>query len=56
MSRARDPRVWARLTVDFADSPKIAALSDAAFRTLVEMILWARRMETDGVIPRTYAD
>ena len=51
MSKARDPRNWARLTVDFADSPKIVSLSDAAFRTLVEMILWARRMNTDGVLP-----
>lgn len=51
MSKARDPRVWARLTVDFADSPKIASLSDAAFRALVEMILWSRRMNTDGVLP-----
>ena len=51
MSKSRDPRVWARLTVDFADSPKIASLSDAAFRALVEMILWSRRMNTDGVLP-----
>ena len=51
MTRAKDTRVWARLTVDFADSPKIASLSDAAFRALVEMILWSRRMNTDGVLP-----
>jgi hypothetical protein len=44
------------MTVDFADSPKVVVLSDAAFRALVEMILWCRRGETDGVIPRAYAD
>ena len=55
MTRSSDRRVWARLTVDFADSPKVAGLSDAAFRTLVEMILWSRKMMTDGVIPAPVA-
>lgn len=55
MTRSSDRRVWARLTVDFADSPKVAGLSDAAFRTLVEMILWSRKMMTDGVIPASVA-
>lgn len=56
MTRSSDRRIWARMTVDFADSPKVVVLSDAAFRALVEMILWCRRGETDGVIPRSYAD
>ena len=56
MTRSSDRRIWARMTVDFADSPKVVVLSDAAFRPLVEMILWCRRGETDGVIPRAYAD
>ena len=56
MTRSSDRRIWARMTVDFADSPKVVVLSDAAFRALVEMILWCRRGETDGVIPRAYAD
>lgn len=56
MTRSADRRIWARITVDFADSPKVVVLSDAAFRALVEMILWCRRGETDGVIPRVYAD
>ena len=56
MTRSSDRRIWARITVDFADSPKVVVLSDAAFRALVEMILWCRRGETDGVIPRMYAD
>ena len=55
MARSSDRRVWARLTVDFADSPKVAGLSDAAFRALVEMILWSRKMMTDGVIPASVA-
>ena len=55
MTRSGDRRVWARLTVDFADSPKVAGLSDAAFRTLVEMILWSRKVMTDGVIPASVA-
>lgn len=56
MTRSSDRRIWARITVDFADSPKVVVLSDTAFRALVEMILWCRRGETDGVIPRVYAD
>ena len=55
MTRSGDRRVWARLTVDFADSPKVAGLSDSAFRALVEMILWSRKMMTDGVIPASVA-
>lgn len=46
-----DSMPWARLSVTFADNPKVAGLSDGAFRTLVEMILWARQELTDGVIP-----
>ena len=48
--KAHDSRFWARFTLDFADSPKIACLSDSAFRTLVEMILYSQRLLTDGVI------
>lgn len=47
-----DKRTWARFTTNFADSPKVAALSAEAFRTLVEMILWARQELTDGVLPQ----
>lgn len=46
-----DRRLYARLTLDFADSPKIAPLSDRAFREYIEALLWARRLMTDGVIP-----
>lgn len=51
-----DSRIWARFTVDFADNVKVAVLSDAAFRALVEMILWSRRALTDGVVPARVAE
>jgi hypothetical protein len=47
---AKDRRLYGRFTLDFADSPKIAPLSDAAFRTLVEMTLHSRRMLDDGFV------
>lgn len=47
----KDGRLYGKFTHDFADSPKIAPLSDSAFRTLVEMTLWSARMMTDGIIP-----
>lgn len=46
-----DKRMWAVLTVEFPDHPKIEVLSDAAFRVLIEMILWSRKHLTDGVVP-----
>lgn len=48
---AKDDRLYGKFTLDFADSPKILPLSDAAFRALVEMTLYSRRMLTDGFIP-----
>lgn len=48
---AKDDRLYAKFTLDFADSPKIAPLSDAAFRQYVEAVLWSRRLLTDGLIP-----
>lgn len=46
-----DSRLYARFALDFADSHKIAPLTDAAFRCYVRMVLWSRRMLTDGKIP-----
>lgn len=46
----KDSRLYGRFTLDFADSPKIAPLSDAAFRALVEMTLHSRRMLDDGFV------
>lgn len=52
---AKDERLYARLALDFADSHKIAPLSDAAFRGYVEALLWSRRMLLDGLIPERMA-
>jgi hypothetical protein len=51
MSGSGDRRLYARLSLDFDENPKIAPLSDAAFRQLVEALLWSRRLMTDGRIP-----
>ncbi|WGD36823.1 hypothetical protein [Lysinibacter sp. HNR] len=52
---AKDDRLYGRFTLDFADSPKIAPLSDGAFRALVEMALYSRRMLSDGFISERVA-
>lgn len=44
-------KLFARLSLDYPDHPKIAALSDSAWRTHVEMIIYARKYELDGVLP-----
>lgn len=46
-----DSRLYAKLALDFADSPKIAPLSDKAFRQYIETLLWSTRIMTDGFIP-----
>lgn len=48
----KDDRLYAKFTLDFPDHSKIASLSDAAFRTWMEMIFWSRNHLTDGFIPR----
>lgn len=52
----RSSRLFARLDLDYADHPKIAVLSDAAFRAHVEMILYSRRYQTDGRIANRIAN
>ena len=52
---SRRTGLFARLSLDYADHPKIAGLSDAAFRTHVEMILYSRRYLTDGHIAKQIA-
>lgn len=47
----QENRLYAKLTLDFGDSPKIAPLSDKAFRDFVLAILWSRQYMTDGFIP-----
>lgn len=39
---------WTKLSDDFGDDCARVGLSDAAFRTHVEGLLWANRRETDG--------
>lgn len=41
---------WAKLSDDFWCHPKIAGLSDRAFRLHVNAICWSAALETDGVI------
>lgn len=53
MARRKD--LFVKMSLDYADHPKIAGLSDAAFRAHVEMILYAARYETDGRIPLAFA-
>lgn len=52
---AKDTRLYAKLTLDFADHAKIFPLSDAAFRCLVEATLYSRKHLTDGLLARRYA-
>lgn len=52
---AKDKRLFARLDLDYADHPKISRLSDTAFRAHIEMILYARKYKTDGIIPERFA-
>lgn len=54
MSR-KDQRLYGKFTLDFPDHPKIAILSDKAFRCLVEATLWSRDQLTDGLLARRYA-
>lgn len=52
---AKRPDFFIRLSLDYADHPKIAGLSDAAFRAHIEMILYSRRYLTDGQIAKQIA-
>ncbi len=53
---AKRSDLFIRLSLDYADHPKIASLSDAAFRAHIEMILYSRKYETDGVIKNRVAN
>lgn len=55
MAAAKDNRLYAKFTLDFMDHPKIAGLSDAAFRCIVDAIIWSRRQQTDGFLARRLA-
>lgn len=47
----KDARLFAKFAIDFPGSPKIAPLSDAAFRAFVEAVCYSREYRTDGFIP-----
>lgn len=47
----RSAKPFARLDLDYPDNPKIAELSDAAFRAHIEMIVYCRKYLTDGRLP-----
>lgn len=51
----KDVRYYAKFTLDFADHPKILALSFEAKWALVELTLWSRKHMTDGVIAKRLA-
>ena len=42
---------WVKIDDQFTDNPKIAVLSDVAFRAYVSSICYASRNLTDGVVP-----
>lgn len=52
----KSSNLFAKLELDYADHPKIAPLSDAAFRLHIEMILYSRKYETDGIIKKRVAN
>ena len=52
----KSSNLFAKLELDYADHPKIAPLSDAAFRLHIEMILYSRKYETDGIIKNRVAN
>jgi hypothetical protein len=47
-----DDRVFAPFPIEMDEHPKIAILSDAAFRAVFEATFYARRMLTDGFLDR----
>ena len=53
---SKKPDLFARFSLDYADHPKIASLSDAAFRAHVTFILYSRKYKTDGIIKNPVAN
>jgi len=46
----KDRRLYAKFDIGMDEHPKVALLSDAAFRALVESTMYARRQLTDGFL------
>ena len=47
---------WVRIDDNFADHPKVVALSDSAFRTYIVALCYSNRQLTDGYIPLAVYD
>ena len=55
MAKKLRGQLFARLALDYFDHPKIAGLSSDAIVAHLEMLVYARRYLTDGVIPMRVA-
>ena len=53
---AKKSDLFARLSLDYMDHPKIVALSDAAVVAHITLILYARKYQTDGLIRNRVAN
>lgn len=47
----RDRRLWVKVSTDIGRHPKMAALSDSAFRAYIEALAHAKELNQDGFIP-----
>jgi hypothetical protein len=49
----KDKRIYITLHNGMPEHPKVEALSDGAFRLLVDLWCWCSRTESDGVVPES---
>lgn len=47
----RDRRLWVKVSTDIGRHPKMAVLSDSAFRAYIEALAHAKELNRDGFIP-----
>lgn len=47
----KDRRLWVKVSTDIGRHPKMAALSDSAFRAYIECLAHAKELNRDGFIP-----
>jgi hypothetical protein len=50
---ARDPRTYITLHDGMPEHHKVEALSDKAFRALIDLWCWCSRNLTDGIVPES---
>lgn len=50
-SASFDTRPFVRLDHGMPENPKVAGISDSAFRLYIQAICWCSRQETDGKVP-----